>query len=499
MASIDSELLIRIIAETYNTPFDLLMEAAVGEHRQWVTLSDWETNGTKWGVAEDGHPVGSRDFTIDAGDLERTAVGGSSISKSQYLFLPMTFAMTPHEGQEAFMRIMAAIKEKGSVTVSTWPGYGVDEDGAYPALVVGKLPAETRSMIEDQLGRGGVIYAVDGVPLSQFMVKGVALPGEEGSSESERFKRWMGGDETRGGNGGPAPVWLTKLSGDIDAAIRNGTIKAEISRIKKFEGELILSTPQGDAVMLVSKQYAKAAYILRKKMDINGAPTDYDVAVSGKMNEFSASFKRKPRGQKLDLDVDLGDLDALKRKAKGALDREGDQPAHKRPPRLMLRDWLKETDNGYALRRDVRIEDIRALLASGLNFEDGRVFAETSPQAESTFSVELDRVLSENTITESMDTVQSFLDVVQSPWSMDEHRLFEYLNTLAPEELDDWVSALEICVENGEGDRWVHSLLERSQRELRLTQSGKARVQGILIDLQAPPVETPHDTPPEEA
>jgi hypothetical protein len=75
--------------------------------------------------------------------------------------------------------------------------------------------------------------------------------------------------------------------------------------------------------------------------------------------------------------------------------------------------------------------------------------------------------------------------------------LFGYLKTLTPPELDDWVSALEIVVEQGEGDRWVHGLIERSVKELSLSQAGKARVQGILIDLQASPVDDPMEGPEE--
>lgn len=497
----DSTTLIRIIAELYNPPFDILVEAAIGS-RQWVDLKDWESNQSKWAVDENGRH-NNRDYTIDANDLVRTAVGGASISKSKYVFLPMTFALGPQEGEEVVKRLITDIKSKGSVRVSTWPGYGVEGESAYPAMVVAKLPAEERSMMEDQFGHGGVICAVDGVPLSQYMVKAIELPGGEGESEADRFRRWVGvsagGEGGWRGESGPVPEWLIKMSSEIDAAIRAQTIKAEIARIKGFEGELILSTPHGDAVMLVSKQYGKAAYVFRKKMNLNGAQVDYDVAISTKMTELMKDFKRKPRGQKtgLDPDIDLGDIDALKRRAKGQLDRAAGQPEYKRPPRFVLRDWLEETDNGYALYRDVRAEDIRRLMTNGINFEDGRTFAESPIEAESGFSYNLSRVLSEDVVMESEQTIQSFLDVMYSPWSMDEHKLFGYLKTLSHIELDDWVSALEIVVEQGEGDRWIHGLTERTLKELNLTQSGKARAQGILVDLQASPVDDPMPGPAE--
>lgn len=500
MAFINPEDLLRIITELYDTPLDLLIESVIGEGRQWADLKDWETNGSKWGVDENGRHIGSREFTIDASDLVPTAVGGSSISKKNYVFLPMSFAMDPDTGEAVFKHIMSDVRTKGSVRVSCWPGYGVDEDSAYPALVLSKLPAETKSLVQEQIGQGGIIYAVEGVPLSQYAVQGISLPGAEGDSESMRFRRWVnpGGEEgTRGGrDGGPAPEWLLKLSGEIDAAIRENKIKAEISRIKGFEGELILSTPQGDAIMLVSKQYGKAAYVLRKKMHIDGNEVDYDIAISGKMTEIAKDYHRKPRGEKLGLDTDLGDLGALKRRAKGQMDREGEKPAQKRPPRFVLRDWLTETDNGYALYRDVRAEDIRRLILNGLNFEDGKKLAESPMEAESSFAYNLNKVLSEEVVM-SEDTVQSFLDVMRSPWSMDEHRLFEYLQTLAPEEIDDWVSALEVMVEQGDGDRWIHGLTERTLKELHLSPHGKARVQGILIDLQASPVDDPMPGPEE--
>lgn len=493
--------LVRIVSELYDAPFDLLIETVIGEMRQWTDIKDWQTNSAKWGVDENGKNVGSRDFTLDANDLVRTAIGGASISKRDYVFLPMTFALNPTDGEEAFKRIMYDVKLNGSVRVSTWPGYGVEGEGAYPALVISKLPAETRSMVQDQLGQGGVVYAVDGVPLSDYMVKAVQLPGGEGDDESKRFRTWVNpGGEGEGGRGSRSeyvPPWLMKLSTEIEGAIKAQKVKAEISRIKGFEGELILSTPAGDAVLLISKQYARAAYIFRKKVNLEGTPTDYDVAISTKMVEFMKEFKRKPRGEKMRTDLGLDDIAALRQQARGALDRAEAQPETKRPPRFKLRDWLTETDNGYILRRDVRAEDLRRLMNNGLNFEDGRIYAESPMEAESSFEHNLSRVLSEDVIMESENTIQSFLDVMYSPWSMNEKKLFGYLNTLSPAELDDWVSALEIVVEQGEGDRWVHGLTERSLKELKLSQGGKARVQGILIDLQASPVDDPMAGPGE--
>jgi hypothetical protein len=134
----------------------------------------------------------------------------------------------------------------------------------------------------------------------------------------------------------------------------------------------------------------------------------------------------------------------------------------------------------------------------GLNFEDGRILAESPMEAESSFEHHLGMVLSEDVVMEDERTIQSFLDVMHSPWSMDEHKLFGYLKTLSPEELDDWVSALEIVVEQGDGDRWIHGLTERTLKELSLTQGAKARTQGILIDLEASPVDDPMEGPEEQ-
>lgn len=502
MPFIDPRDLIRIVSELYDSPFDMLIETVIGEMRQWTDIKDWENNGAKWGVDENGKHVGSRDFILDSGDLAKTAVGGASISRANYLFLPMTFALNPTDGEEAFKRIMYDVKTKGSVKVSTWPGYGVEGEGAYPAMVISKLPAETRSMVQEQFGQGGIVYAVDGIPLSQYMVKALQLPGGEGDDESARFRTWVNpGGEGEGGRGSRSeytPPWLLKLSGEIEGAIKAGKVKAEISRIKGFEGELILSTPAGDAVLLISKQYAKAAYIFRKKVDLEGNPTDYDVAISTKMVEFMKEFKRKPRGEKMRTDLGLDDIAALRQQARGALERAEAQPEGKRPPRFKLRDWLTETDNGYILRRDVRAEDLRRLINGGLNFEDGRIYAESPMEAESSFEHNLSKVLSEDVVMEDEQTIQSYLDVMYSPWSMDEKKLFGYLTTLSPAELDDWVSALEIVVEQGEGDRWIHGLTERSLKELTLTQSGRARVQGILIDLEASPVDDPMEGPEEQ-
>lgn len=532
--------LIEAVTNICHPPFSVIVEMMLNEEAQWLNLKDWETNQQRWGKDDQNRVVGSRDITLVYDDIEKTVVPGASISKSKNIFLPLPFAIPKEEAAEVMRRVLAFAKKNGQVTVSTWPAYGIEGSSAYPAQVVKSLPADDRT-IAMQTGIGGAIYAIDGQPISRVMTMPMPIGAEgEELTEFAKFAKWANitTDETGeiigsgrpGGRGddGPPPEWLVKLAAVIDNVIKAGEVKVELSRVKGFEGEIIFSTPHGDSVLLLSKARSKAAYIFRKKMNLDGSQVDYDVAASKKMQEFQSSYKRKPRGVKKTGESEPvpqspEEIVAATRRAREQMKaaRAQADEGDKRQPRLLLRDWLKKTENGYALRRDVRAEDILRLLNGGIMYTDGLRLAdpnvdipvepdvapqepeaqELEPKAEEpgipgveAFEDRIDWALSEPI----MEDVDSFMSIIEKSWSVDDKGLFKYLQTAAPEEIEDWVNALDLAVNTrGISNRWVFALVEQTQEKLgnKVPLPMRPILIGMLEQIQAAPYPTEQDVP----
>lgn len=540
--------LIQYVTENFNPPFSLIMEMMLNEAAQWVNLKDWETNQQRWGKDDKNRMIGSKDFTLTYEDLEKTVVPGQSVSKTKNIFLPLPFAIPKEEAVEVMQRLLAYAKQNGSVTVSTWPAYGVEGTSTYPAQTINALPADERTVAQ-QVGIGGCIYAVDGNPLSRVMTMPLPIGShEEKLTEIAKFHKWAGittdetgditGGDPRHDPNGPVPEWLLKLSKLIDDTIRAGEVKVELSRVTGFEGEIIFSTNHGDSVLLLSKERSKGGYVFRKKMVVNGTPADYDAAVSRMMKEFQASYKRRPRGVKntgegMPVRGDAEGIRAEIDKARRQLSAAGKQleTGDKRQPRLKLRDWLKQTENGYMLRRDFRAEDIARLLQGGINYIDGVRLSdpntpiptdepqlqdveepqlqaperpepkvEKEPDVDSmlrdleNFDEKLDRAMDEP-ITEDVD---GFLSIIEKPWSVDDRGLFKYLATSGPDDMEDWVNALDIAVnDRGLGNRWVFALVEQTHEKLgqKLPIQLRPIVLGMLEQIQAAPYPHEQDVP----
>lgn len=273
-------------------------------------------------------------------------------------------------------------------------------------------------------------------------------------------------------------------------------------------------------------------------MVVNGTPADYDAAVSRMMKEFQASYKRRPRGVKntgegMPVRGDAEGIRAEIDKARRQLSAAGKQleTGDKRQPRLKLRDWLKQTENGYMLRRDFRAEDIARLLQGGINYIDGVRLSdpntpiptdepqlqdveepqlqaperpepkvEKEPDVDSmlrdleNFDEKLDRAMDEP-ITEDVD---GFLSIIEKPWSVDDRGLFKYLATSGPDDMEDWVNALDIAVnDRGLGNRWVFALVEQTHEKLgqKLPIQLRPIVLGMLEQIQAAPYPHEQDVP----
>lgn len=107
-------------------------------------------------------------------------------------------------------------------------------------------------------------------------------------------------------------------------------------------------------------------------------------------------------------------------------------------------------------------------------------------------------------VTESLD---SFLNIIERPVNKDAHPVIEYLKTVSPADLEDWVSALEIAVVEREViNRWTLALAEKTLRELNLPSNLRPHLAGVLEALNAAPwskdpaeprVVEPNEPPPE--
>jgi hypothetical protein len=335
-----------ILTEWYKKDsFYVLLEAVLTE--SYIKLNDFETS-PNFRVDHTGIHTEPKQVSLAATDFVSLINPGSSISRSGYLFLPMKFAMSPIDGATVIAHISALVRS-GEVTVTGYPGFGIDDgewQGAYPARFYKTFGFEAKQQVEDQLGTGLVIAAINGEPLSRWLTRPAHITATNGSI-------WGKGE---------VPEWLEDVAVVVDEAVRNGKVNAERSRIEGFEGDLVLSSSQGDSILLISKDPAKAAYILRKKI----AGTDWDVWITTKMKELYSKYRRKPIGTKKENAL-APNLDT------------------KRRPKLSLRDILIEVDGGYALRRAIGFrqnqqmrDELKKLINNGVNYADGRALADIS-------------------------------------------------------------------------------------------------------------------------
>lgn len=325
--------------------FNVLLEAVLTE--SYIKLNDFENN-PNFKVDHTGALTEPKQVQLTPTDFVNLANPGSSISRSGYYFLPMKFAMSTIDGAAIIAHINALLQQGQAVTLTGTPGFGIDEgewQGAYPARFYKTFGFEAKQMVEDQLGRGLVITAINGEPLSRWLARPAPIAPTSGGSI------WGKGE---------IPEWLEDVAVIVDDAVRNGKVNAERSRIEGFEGDLVLSTPQGDSVLVISKDPAKAAYVLRKKID----GTDWDVWITAKMKELYAKYRRKPAGTKKE-NIPAPNLN------------------DKRRPKLSLRDLLTGVDGGYALRRAIGFkqdqhmrDELKKLIGSGINYADGRALAD---------------------------------------------------------------------------------------------------------------------------
>lgn len=338
----------RILVEWYGKDsFNMLLEAVLSEGI--VRLHDWETD-PKFKYDHEGNPADYRQVAITPQDFVNINKPGHSISKSNYIFMPVDFALTPMDGAKMVSHVADLLKNGESVTITGLPGFGIEGDKAYAARWYKTFTAEDKSVVQDQFGKGLVVTAINGEPLSRWLTKPSSIDMDTSSPGSASKSFW----------GGKVPDWLSDLSAEIDEAVRNGKVNVERARLEGFQGDLVLSTPKGDSVLLISKDPSHAAYIIRKKID----NTDWDAWLNKTMKELIAKYSRRSAGTKKE---DIPNVNL----------------AAKRQPKLLLRDLLSQNKGGYALRRAIgpaqgqqMRDEIKRLINNGVNYADGQHLAD---------------------------------------------------------------------------------------------------------------------------
>lgn len=344
----------RLLAECgSDTNFETLLESVLTENA--ARLSDLESN-SKYHKDEKGVDT-HKDIELQASDFVYTVAPGSSISKSGNLFIPMPFAMNAEDGKHIVRYINNLLQTNQSVKLSVVPGYGIDSENVYPASVIHVLPHEEKALIADQLGNGFIIVGVNGDKLSSIISK--PLPANY-STENELGSK----DSGKPRDEWHVPEWLDSLRKMIDEMVATGKLKVEKARMHGFTGELIFSTPTGDAVLITDTVMSKAAYVVKKKVlvpqSVEGESAkvalDYDVYINELMEKFIAKYRRKAAGTKKDT-FNKPNLET------------------KRHPRLSLRDELIKHDNGFALRRDFNLDVIKQMFDNGINYDHAKAAA----------------------------------------------------------------------------------------------------------------------------
>jgi hypothetical protein len=347
-------------------PFNVLLETVLCEGKAAIDIEDYEKGG-RWETDEQGNQVGSRDVTITATDFENISSPGSSLLRRGYVFLPMPFSLNKAEGRHILRHISGRIfatEPPSEVTVSVYPGYGVTGYGAYPALHLSEkgLPPghEHRGQVEDQLGQGGVVYAVDGNMISDLLREPPPPTAQQARRDPLELFTTGPGEKDEPGDVAfeDLPPWLQRLHKMLDGAIESGQVEAKVSSTSGFGWDLVLWTKEGDSVLVISKQKGRGAYIFKKKMALERrggaqaeALADWDVVVGRIIKRFRRENKGKPREEKTQ-------------------------------PRLGLRRWLQQTEanwgiqQGFMLRRDFHEQNLADIIKGGINYENASALRE---------------------------------------------------------------------------------------------------------------------------
>lgn len=372
----------------------VLLEALLNEQ---IELGDWETSD-RWSKDAEG---GSADRKIETTyeKISPTVTPGESVIRGTAAFLP-TLSLTVDQIRHALAYMLTQAKKQGMVNLSLHPGEATGRQGSIPAQFIkpGALPAEDLHEIEQSrthYGPGGIIYAVNDMPLSQVLRSPVDVTERAkvfGHEEGDVIGVLFDPHKKR-----QLPEWLLRIEEYIRDIVASGKVNAETAGIPGFADYIMLHTHEGNAILLIAtKKVGDAAYVFKKVMTVEKAGRTEEVpwhqAIGDKMNEFVKEYKGERRQRRRPTEEPGAELEtgpAAVRQAQAAMRRAGEEmragrgaaAAGGRQPRLRLRDWLRETDNGYALRRDFREADIKRIIDAGITYESGIRIAESVESA----------------------------------------------------------------------------------------------------------------------
>jgi hypothetical protein len=354
----DIESIKKILLDNNNLNFNTLLESVLTEA---IVDIDVLESDSKYHVDENNINKHTN-IKLDKSDFVLFTNPGTSISRSRYIFSPMPFSLNLNDGAYIVKYIKEKLETQESVDLEVIPGYGVDGENIYPANTIKVLTHEERVLIQDQLGKGHIIIGIDGQKISSILKDRVVAQTPETDREprDRRRREWV------------LPKWLESLNSIVSEMKTSGNLRIDPSRIKGFEYEWVYSTNNGDAVMLLGEGTDRAAYIVKKKVVVeptkktdeqgsgNMIVMDYDAYMNDRMVRFTQTYNRRQAGTTKD-DIPMPNLEI------------------RRVPKLAMRDELEKFDNGFALRRDFRVEDIRRILENGINYQFARQIADSTP------------------------------------------------------------------------------------------------------------------------
>ena len=314
--------------------FEMLLSIILLEAMKKTSLLDWETNDLHYGPW--GPDKTMLKIEVPAPRIIRKipARGENIIDFGSYFVYIPEFALGKKETDHLMRQIWAMADEagpEGQIIFTTRPGFGVKDKGSWPFA----SDAWNDKNYDEELAevrarnQSGLIVKVNGKTISQLLKEPVRLMAAD---DMGVVGTWLHTQEI------DIP-WLTELAEYIDDRANAGAIKVYESRMRPFEGELIIDG-NNDALIIISRHQGVGGYGFGKKIkldrDIEQFPADsmqsYDDIIPIMYDEFKA----------------------------------GD-PEHSK---ILLRDWLLDTDNGAMLRRDSQKEAIKRIIDSGVRLSD---------------------------------------------------------------------------------------------------------------------------------
>jgi hypothetical protein len=359
---------LQLVLESYrHKGFAVILEAL---ERGWISLGDWETDKEFYGRDKNKQPVGQMDVMLTpensaVTDMVKNQLRSMSLVKGDRVLLPGPVIIPQRAHIDRLLRYAQERLDEGKpLRLSCWPGLALYND-TIPASMYDKLEADEKKEVDKPGNDIKVIFAIDNAPLSDvLMAPQMVRPEDIGRISGEAI-----------------PEWLSGLRDFIDEMVRNKKLiardigmflKGKDYVIPGFEDYVSFESRDGDAVMLLSRQPAKAAYAFKKTLTLDdGTTMPWDKAITTMMKKFQGEYRR------VKSTVGRGKLS--RKFGEEGEERFGETLADwSREPKLRLSDWLFKSGNGIRMRRDftANMDAIKNIVQNGVQFADAAKWAE---------------------------------------------------------------------------------------------------------------------------